>query len=563
MFPEYKIEDLKNKLVADNIITAEKFDELLSRSEAEKQSIENILLSKNILSTKKLTQIISKLRGCPYVELSNLTIEPQVIEIIPEIVSRNQKIIAFEQDGERLKVAMADPNNLEIINLLKKKTNMDIVVYCASKDEIDKAIKKYSKGILGKLKDLTTKKVIQGSKRVEDISIIRIIDIILRYAYENKASDIHIEPYKQKTVIRYRIDGILHDIAALPKELHSLVVSRIKILSNLRTDEHRSAQDGKFQFQISNENIDVRVSIVPVVKGEKLVLRILSKQNIALSLTGIGLSDHDLEIVKRNIKRPHGMILVTGPTGCGKTTTLYAILKLLNKKEINISTIEDPVEYDIEGVNQIQVNTKTNLTFANGLRSILRQDPNIIMVGEIRDEETANIAINAALTGHLVLSTLHTNDAATTLSRFIDMKIEPFLVASTVNLIIAQRLVRRVCESDNLVSHKEIKIKNLVDVIGEDLVKKYFPNKDTYQLTYGNATCGQSGYSGRVGIFEVLEVDESIKELIIKRVPASQIQAQAVKNGMTTMLEDGLRKVVSGITTIEEVVKTTELEIEK
>jgi len=558
----YTTKNLRKSLVDNKIVTDKEFDVLLEQAKAEKNTIEMMLISKNIISEPRLAQLTSKLSGCPYANLRSIVIGPELMQVIPEVVSRSQKIVAFEQTKKDLKVAMADPNNLEIINLLKKRTGLNVIIYCAAETDINNVINTYSKGILGELKKLTIEQKPTGKTKPEDLSIIRIIDIILRYAYENKASDIHIEPYKSKTVVRYRIDGILHDVVTFSKELHPLVVSRIKILSNLRTDEHRAAQDGRFGFQISLEDIDVRVSVIPTITGEKVVMRILSKKNAARSLEGTGLVGRDLDIVRKHIKRPHGMLLATGPTGSGKTTTLYSILQILNKREVNISTIEDPVEYNVEGINQVQVQSRTGLTFATGLRSLLRQDPNIIMVGEIRDDETASIAINAALTGHLVLSTLHTNNAATTLPRFMDMGIEPFLVATTTNIIIAQRLIRKVC--NNCMEQKVVKVKSLINVIGEKLVKKYFPDQETFKMSYGTGckVCNHSGYKGRIGLFEIMEIDEDVRALILQRADSSVIEAKAMENGMTRMIEDGLRKVVSGMTTVEEVLKSTEVDID-
>ncbi len=353
----------------------------------------------------------------------------------------------------------------------------------------------------------------------------------------------------------------MHKVLEWPKDLHESVISRIKIMAKMRTDEHASAQDGKFSLDMGEETVDVRVSILPIIGGENAVLRLLSRDSRSLSLKSLGLSEKDLAKVYAGLKNPHGMILVTGPTGCGKTTTLYEILKILNKAEVNIATIEDPVEYDIEGVSQIQVNAKTNLTFTSGLRAIVRQDPDIIMVGEIRDRETAQIAINAAMTGHLVLSTVHSNDSATTLPRLLDMGIEPFLVASTINLIIAQRLVRKICEkcrySYALEEEKEIlsEVAGLIEVIEAKSGKKI--EKIRLYKGMGCKACSNTGYSGRLGIFELLSVDETVRQLVIKRASSGEIFAGAAANGMDSMLHDGLEKVFGGITTISEIIRAT------
>lgn len=392
------------------------------------------------------------------------------------------------------------------------------------------------------------------ARPAEEISIIRLVDLLIEYAYLSRTSDIHIDPGEGNVMIRFRIDGVMHDAFTLPKEIQSEIISRIKVLSGLRTDEHQAAQDGRFKFKSEKENVrfDVRVSIVPTYYEENAVLRILAEQGRTFTLKDVAFTPRDRERVERAITKPYGMILVTGPTGSGKTTTLYTILKTIKTPEVSIITIEDPIEYSLEGVDQIQVNNQTGLTFANGLRSILRQDPNVIMVGEIRDEETAAIAVNAALTGHLLLSTLHTNDAATTLPRLLDMKVEPFLIASTVNIAIAQRLVRTICPDCK--EKKKYPIATL-ELFGSALPEGTLKDTDAFYTGKGCDACTGSGYKGRVGIYEVLEVSEAIREAIIKHLDASEIKKIAMHEGMVTMLEDGLRKAKSGLTTIEEVLR--------
>lgn len=389
-------------------------------------------------------------------------------------------------------------------------------------------------------------------KSPEDVSIIRLVDNLMQHAYNAGASDIHIDPEPDRLRIRLRIDGILHDIFVFPKVIQSEVLSRIKVLSGLRTDEHQAAQDGRFKFFADKTSVDVRVSIAPTFYGENAVLRLLAEQTQAFTLETLGFVGRDLEKIQKAIKKPYGMILATGPTGSGKTTTLYTILKMLNTKEVSIITIEDPIEYSVPGLEQIQVNPRTGLTFASGLRSILRQDPNIVMVGEIRDQETAGIAINAALTGHLLLSTLHTNDAPTALPRLLDMKIEPFLIASTVNVIIGQRLVRKICpDCKTKKTITDAELKSLTEVIPAKLLESH------REFYYGKRcdACDDSGYRGRIGIHEVLEVDNEVREAIIRRADSSEIKKIAIKNGMITMLEDGFQKALGGITTIEEILR--------
>ncbi len=402
-----------------------------------------------------------------------------------------------------------------------------------------------------------TKSIIQDSETQKELSkskpsIIHLVDALILDAYKNRASDVHLDPEPSDIRVRLRIDGILHEAFTFPKEIHSEVLSRIKVLSGLRTDEHQAAQDGRFKLTFDKADVDVRVSIAPTFYGENAVMRLLAEQAEAFTLEGLGFVDDDLVKIQKAIKKPYGMILVTGPTGSGKTTTLYTILKMLNIPDVSIVTIEDPIEYSITGIEQIQVNSRTGITFASGLRSILRQDPNIIMVGEIRDEETAGIAVNAALTGHLLLSTLHTNDAPTTLPRLLDMKIEPFLIASTVNIAVGQRLVRKICQDCKAKKTiTDAELKSLAEVLPADVLGK---NREFY---YGKGCdkCDNSGYRSRVGIHEVLDVDNEIREAIVRHADASEIKKIAVKNGMTTMLEDGFKKALAGITTIEEILR--------
>lgn len=384
------------------------------------------------------------------------------------------------------------------------------------------------------------------------LSIIRLVDALITSAFELRASDIHIDPAEDNIRVRFRIDGVLHDNFEFPKSLHSEIITRIKILAGLRTDEHQAAQDGRIKIDVPNHgNLDVRISIAPTYYGENCVMRLLAEHSLEFTLETIGLSKPNLEKIYRAVKKPYGMILSTGPTGSGKTTTLYAILKKLNTKEISIITIEDPIEYSMEGIDQIQVNPRTGLTFAQGLRFILRQDPNVIMVGEIRDNETAGIAVNAAMTGHLLLSTLHTNDAATTLPRLLDMGAEPFLLASTINVAIGQRLVRMICPDCRAEkSLTDAEIQALKGSVPDDFLK----DRDFF-VGVGCKKCDGSGFRGRIGIYEVLEINEEIRNLIMKRVNADEIKKTAIRNGMAPMMQDGLEKVKQGATTIDELLR--------
>jgi type IV pilus assembly protein PilB len=409
---------------------------------------------------------------------------------------------------------------------------------------------------------LNLKEIIESesNKPIEEISIIELVHNLIKYSYKARASDIHIDPQENEIVVRARIDGVLYKIFTFKKDIQDEIISRIKILAGLRTDEHNSPQDGRFTFFDSTENIkfDIRVSTMPTYYGENAVLRLLTQKEDSFTLETLGFSERDLQIVQKAIKKPYGMILVTGPTGSGKTTTLYTILKVLNTENVSIITLEDPVEYSIPGITQIQVNPQVGLVFSKGLRAILRQDPNIIMVGEIRDQETADIAVNAALTGHLLLSTLHTNDAPTALPRLLEMGVEPFLIASTVNVVIAQRLVRKICEKCKTeVKLKKTEILSILESIGYDLtienIKKVKDSK-FYKGT-GCSFCNNTGYYGRLGIFEVLYISSQIKEAIMKRKDRSKIKSIALKEGMTTMIQDGFSKVLKGLTTIEEVLR--------
>jgi len=556
-----KINDefLKKILVDSDLVSKGDFNLAEKESKARNRSIEEIIIEKGLVSDEELGKLIADEIGTPFINLQKIKIDKNVLDIVPEIVAKEQGIIVFQRTKEGLEVAMSNPENLEIKEFIEKKTGEKVVPHFATKRDIIATLKYYRKEMKEEFEDLIGKSVEEFEKAdtraPQSLPITKIVDLILSYGYENRASDIHIEPYAQKIVLRYRIDGVLHDVLNLPRNIHDFLVSRIKILSRLRTDEHDSAQDGHFSFKTQEEKIDVRVSIVPIEEGEKIAIRILAEKTKGLDLEGLGLRARDLKILEQNIKKSWGMILVTGPTGHGKTTTLYAILRVLNKREVNIFTIEDPIEYDIEGINQIQVNPKTNLTFAEGLKAIVRQNPDIIMVGEVRDEETAKLAVNAAMTGHLVLSTFHATDSTTTLVRLLDMGIEPFLITSTVNLIIAQRLVRRICPK--CVESFEVSFAEISKILSKDLALKFLKGKEKIRIFRGRGCplCQQTGYLGRVGIFEILEMTQPIKELIIEKADAQIIREKAQKLGMVTMIEDGLQKVEEGITTLEEVLR--------
>ncbi len=551
-------EELKPLLVKMGVLDEKKALEVEEFIKNANVDFTEAVLQMNIISDEQLGITIANYLKIPFVTLSKISIPAEMFHIIPEKIARKQKVIAFGQDQAGIKIALANPKNTEILQLVAHKTGNKVIPYLATERDINNTFYIYKKDLQKGFDELINKK--KSDKYLRDAPVSKMVDLIIQTAYYDKVSDIHIEPQEDHSLIRYRIDGILHDVLVYEKPLHDRIMTRLKVLSRLRTDEHLSPQDGKIRFELEDGYLDLRVSIIPIVEGEKAVLRLLSAHNRQITLTDLGMSNADLLKVSSAYAKSYGMILSTGPTGSGKSTSIYAILKILNTRAKNITTIEDPVEYRIQGVNQIQTNLKTNLTFASGLRSILRQDPNIIFVGEIRDSETAGIAVNAALTGHLVVSTLHTNDAATALPRLIDMKIEPFLVASTVNVIMAQRLIRKICDMCKTsidVSYEELK-KNFP----EDLVKKYFGAKAKLRIYNGTGCkiCHNTGYLGRVGLFEVLEVTKEIRKLIMQKSDSDVIIKQAKTEGMTTMLEDGMIKIAQGLSTVSEVLRVTKVE---
>lgn len=554
---------LKILLLGANLVEYSKLETAMKEAEEKNISLLDYLPATELVSSEQLGRVVADALKINFANLKEEKLDESFLNLIPEHVAKSKGVIVFDSREEYAKIGMTDPSNLELRHLIEKRIGKKTLVYYITRQDLEYALARYKgsaqktfKKLLDKLKDRSV-----TSERKDEI-IVEMVNLILNHGHQNKASDVHIEPFAEDIVVRFRIDGIMHDVLTIPKKYLEMILSRIKILAKMRTDEHMSAQDGKFRLKTEMEDVDIRVSIVPITEGEKVVMRLLSSKNRRFSLEDLGLSDVNLNKITSAIKNPHGMILVTGPTGSGKTTTVYGVLKILNKREINISSIEDPVEYDIEGVNQIQVNNKTNLTFANGLRAVLRQDPDIIMIGEIRDEETASIAVNSALTGHLVLSTLHTNDAATTLPRFLEMGIEPFLVASTVNIVIAQRLVRKICTkciTSYKVTAEELKIINQNKALRETLEAegyKDFENLRIYKGT-GCSVCGNTGFSGRLGIFEILEMSETVGDLVVSRESSDKIMAAARKEGMTTMMYDGVRKIFRGETTLLEVVRVT------
>ncbi len=573
-------QQLKAFMVDAGMITPEKFDECQKKAQERGMKIEDVLISEGIISEEDLRKLEAYILGIPFVNLEKETIPPEVLKIIPEPIARAHNIVAFRKKGNNLEVAMLDPEDLRTIDFIKKVTPYRILPRLTNEASIRNALKQYQKSLEAEFGEIIQKEVegiktIKEEEKVEEkkdlekiateLPIIRIVDTLIKHAILQRASDIHIEPMEKEVLVRYRIDGILRDAMTLPKVVAPGIVARIKVLSNLRLDEHRLPQDGRFKVESEDYKYSVRVSILPVFDGEKVVMRLLPETARGFSLEELGLRGKALEDVQVNLRKPVGMILVCGPTGSGKTTTLYSMIEILNTPAVNICTIEDPIEYRIPRVNQTQVNPKVGLTFATGLRALLRQDPDIIMVGEIRDRETASLAVNAALTGHLVLSTLHTNSAAGAIPRLIDMKVEPFLIASTLNLIVAQRLVRRLCPQKEKYYLKEEQLDNLskycdlnriLEILREE--KLAGPNQPITKVPFFRPVPSKEspdGYRGRIGIFEVLPVTQTIKELILKEASADEIERQAKKEGMRTMVEDGFVKAAQGITSIEEVLR--------
>lgn len=515
------------------------------------------ILQKNIMTDGALGKLIAEHLKLPFVNLADVSVPDEVYRIVPDKFAKIHHVIPFARDTAGLSVATSNPQRTDVISSLEKKTRQKVTVHFATERDIRNALQLHKRDVTTLFADM-----MKRYTKEDEAPISAIVDLLIHSAVDETASDIHIEPQESDSLVRFRIDGMLHDVLHFSRLIHAQVVSRIKVLANLRTDEHSAPQDGKIRIKHDDQSVDIRISIIPMVEGEKVVMRLLVSHFRVFSFADLGMDDVAITKVNAALGRSYGMILSTGPTGSGKTTSIYAMLKILNIREKNITTIEDPVEYRIKGVNQIQVNPKTNLTFANGLRSILRQDPNIIFVGEIRDAETAGIAINAALTGHLVVSTLHTNDAATALPRLTDMHIEPFLVASSVNLIVAQRLVRKICEYcrvSTVITHAELQ-KSFPGAV----IRKHYPDGEGKDIRVykgqGCKNCHFTGYAGRVGIFEVLEVTKEIRKLITEKKDSDVIATQAIAEGMMTMLDDGLIKVAKGITSMEEILRVTKVE---
>lgn len=563
-------DELKEILFKNKVVKEEDWADAAENAHRRRRGIEEVLIERGFVNPRYLYELIGDKLGVPYVNLRKRKLDPQVLELISEKVSRDAKAIPFGVEEKKIKVAFVDPRSKSKVNAVKKVCKKKVEVYITSYKNFLFAARLYQKNIKEELNKILNEKILKvdGKPTEVEIPVIKIIDAILEAALFEQASDIHIEALPDAVVVRFRIDGDLHDKVELPSSIHDAIVARIKILANMRIDEHRVPQDGRFSFKIEDEEESVRVSTIPAFYGEKVVMRLMTDEAQNLSLEDLGFSERNAEIMKRQVKKPFGMILVVGPTGSGKTTTLYSILSILNTEEVNICTIEDPIEYGVHRVNQTQINPKAGYDFANGLRALLRQDPDIIMIGEIRDKDTAQISVRAGLTGHLVLSTLHTNNAAGAPPRLLDMEVEPFLVASTLNVVIAQRLVRKIClnciESFHL--HKEQQ-KSLNKEFDLELMLKRFRELKLIEdkiesfgdLTFyrgkGCSRCNGSGYEKRVAVLELLENTSAVQDCIIRSASSAEINKAAMESGMVTLFEDGLQKALLGITTIEEVLR--------
>lgn len=576
---------VEDTLVSSGLLTADKLREIKTKASKDSKPFLSILVSEGHVSNEQLTKIITRVAKVPYVNLTNVKIDPEVLSLLPQELADRYMAVPLGEMQHRLVVAMLDAENVQAVDFLANKIGRPLKVYTASEEGIRNVIKQYEGATIGKemarafeaapdIEELTKPKKQESQKIetiVQDSPISKALSTILDFAAKNRASDIHIEPLEDQLKIRCRIDGVLREIMRLPKSTEPALVSRVKILSNLKIDEHRIPQDGGFAVHISGREIDLRIAISPTVWGEQVVIRLLDKTGTSLKLEDMGYKGRALRLIRHGLKYSNGMILTSGPTGSGKSTSMYALIQEIKNDAINIVTLEDPVEYKISGVNQIQVNPDVGLTFANGLRSVLRQDPNVIMVGEIRDKETATLAVQAALTGHLVFSTLHTNSASGILPRLLDMGIEPFLIASTVRTVIGQRLVRRIDEhgkqtyqSDvaeteaihqalgHLLPEKEDQIPKTTEDLGYETLP--LKGQSAYTLYKGvDSPASPGGYQGRMGLYEVFEVTDPIKELILARATSSEIEKAAGAQGMISMREDGYLKALAGHTTLTEV----------
>ena len=585
---------IEKVLQQGGVVDESRLVELKSLVKSSQTSLQEVVINEKIVTPQDLARLVSKRIGVPFIEIEPKDIPKEVLFKIPEHIARQYNVVLFAQDADgTLSLAMEDPDDIQALNFIQKEIGYNLKVFLATHDNIADCLENY-RGELGKeLEDVISvqqesvqeeTQAVSEEQFAEDSPIAQTVNLLLEYAIKSQASDIHIEPREGFVQIRYRIDGVLKEVNKLPRNVLGALVSRIKILSNLKIDERRVPQDGRFKIRVSSKQYALRVSTLPIADGEKVVMRILDESNQSVTLENLGYWGRSLAVMKDAMAQPNGMILVTGPTGSGKSTSLFSVLSELNTPDVNISTIEDPVEYKIPGVNQVQTNVKAGMTFASGLRALLRQDPNIIMVGEIRDTETANLGVQAALTGHLVFSTLHTNNAATCLPRLLDMDIEPFLIASTVKAVVGQRLVRRLCafcrqqhtpddaeiqvvtdlmsgtQKEAIARIHELEAQAAEEKIGNDTPLSTTKEQITHLWRAnpdGCDECNHSGFKGRTGIYEVLDISLDVQKLITANATSNDIQTEAIEEGMLTMQTDGIVKALRGITTIEEVLRVT------
>ncbi|HEY0829115.1 MAG TPA: ATPase, T2SS/T4P/T4SS family [Bacilli bacterium] len=551
MAPRKRIGDL---MVESGLLSTERLQDALQEQKDLKMRLGDVLITRGYITEQQLIEVLEFQLGIPHVQLYKLKIEQKVINIIPQRLAEQHSVLPIRTEGNKLVLAMADPLDYFAIDELRMTTGLRIDPVIASKDELLRAIKRYY-GLQDTInqisQELQSKEVEETRTQMEDEDspVIKTVNQIITQAVQVGASDVHIDPQEDSLRIRFRVDGVMRTERTLPVHMQSVIIARVKIMADMNVSERRLPQDGRIELDIEFRKVDIRISTLPTIHGEKVVMRILDLSNALTQLEKLALSDHNLELLEKAINGANGVVLITGPTGSGKTTTLYSALARLNNDDVNIITVEDPVEYQMLGINQVQVNQVTGLTFARGLRSILRQDPNIVMIGEIRDVETAEIAIRAAMTGHLVLSTLHTNNAVNSVTRLIDMGVEPFLVSSAVNCVVAQRLVRRVCTS---CSSPYIPLD-----VEKKLLEDHGFNSTTLRKGQGCGDCGRTGYRGRLAIHEVLVLDDTFRAMILQKRADSEYKTYAMANGLIPILHDGLAKVVSGKTTISEIFRVT------
>ena len=577
---------LLNKLMEQGLITSQQYQEILAKQESSNLPIEKIIIEDKLVDPEEFAKVKGQVLNVPYVNLQDMPIEEVHLKFLPQDLAFNYQMIVFAAKGDELQVGLVDPTNfqaLEAIEYLARKNNLRVKYYVISTISFELAIKKYETltqevgEVLGAAEQKFQKKSDSGkgikleedegdlSEIIKSAPVSKMVSVIIRHAVDGSASDIHIEPYGDESRVRYRIDGILHTSLTLPAYVHSAIITRIKVLSNLKIDETRIPQDGRIRLNIHDRDVDFRVSTLPLVGKEKVVMRILESPDKAPSLEDLGFMGHQNEVLRKELQKPNGLFLVTGPTGSGKSTTLFSALDILNQEEVNISTLEDPVEYFIPGVNQSQVHAEIGYKFASGLRSLLRQDPDIVMVGEIRDGETAELAIHAALTGHSVLSTLHTNDAEGAIPRFLDMGVESFLLSSTLNLVIAQRLIRRICpKCKTKVEPPADAIRQVKEGVSEIKKEYLYDGVDLNNMEFykgqGCNHCGQTGYKGRFVISEIIYINQAMRTIISEGFDKNKFKEELVHQGYYDMKKDGFMKAMLGITTVEEVIRVTRQE---